>query len=271
MQKIILTSIIILATLNAFATNCTRYLFDAHEKVGLSYGVLNGMYADSIFVQYRNPQHTEEFDITKYYWTVDQFDSAITYKKKHNSDEWEITVQRASDSADSNLDFTQEGNLFRFFYTGKTMNTEELIYQEKDSVNRVTNYIDAKTGNADFTYETISVIRNDTIYKSTDNGQHHYITYLDSTNENKCYMMTGENYQDIEAIYEFEMRGDTLVEIETIPGGYQSTYMVFFVPINKSSSIISRRSRPTIKRQDAKPFDLLGRPAKGKYTVKLMK
>ena len=271
MRKLIITSIFIITTLNAFAINCTRYLFDIHEKANLNDGVAKGMKSDSVFIQYRDTQHSTEYEITKYYWTVDQYDSAITYRKKHNSDEWEITVYRPSDSSDSHLEITLEGNIVRYFYTGKSISTENLIYDGKDSVNHVTKYIDSETGEVRSIYEDISILRNDTIYKSANNGKLNYITFLDSADENKCYMMTGDNYEDIEAIYEFKMRGDTLIEIETMPGGYQSTFMAFYIPDDKTTSIITRKTRPTFKRQKAKPFDLLGRPAKGKYTVKVLK
>ena len=268
MKKIILT--LALAALGAHAADCLRNIFDIHES-GNSEGIANGMIIDSVFLQYRDPQHSVEFDNTKYYWTGDKFDSAVTYRKEHGSDDWEITVENA-DVLDSHRKVTRDGNLTKILTTGGHPNVEELIYQEKDSINHITKYIDAETGEVTNIYMKTSVLRNDTIHKSENNGDDRYIIVRDSANEDKCYEKKGwDEFNDIDAIYEFEMKGDTLVDTETRPGGYQSTFMIFFVPINGSSSAIIRKSRPNYERPKSGKFDLLGRPAKGRYTVQFLK
>ena len=269
MKKIILT--LALAALGAHAADCLRNIFDIHES-GNSEGTVKGMIIDSIFLQYRDPQHSVEFDNTKYYWTGDKFDSAVTYRKKHGSDDWEITVQK-KDEIYGHREVTRDGNLTKILTTGGNPNVEELIYQEKDSINHVTKYVDPETGEVTNIYVATSVLRNDTIHKSENNGDDMYIIVRDSADENKCYVKRniGSGFNDIDAIYEFEMKGDTLVDAETRPGGYQSTFMIFFVPINGSSSAIIRKNRPNYERPKSRKFDLLGRPAKGKYTVQFLK
>lgn len=71
--------------------------------------------------------------------------------------------------------------------TGGNPNIEELIYQEKDSVNHVTKYIDSKTGEVTDIYLAVYVLRNDTIHESENNGHDSRIIVRDSVNENKCY------------------------------------------------------------------------------------
>ena len=270
MKKIFLT--LALAALSTYAADCLRNVFDIHEKTYGTAGIANGMVIDSVFLQYRDPQHSVEFDNTKYYRTGEKIDSAINYRKNHDSDDWEITVQRADDSLTYHREVTQDGNFIKIITTGGTPHMEELIYQENDSINYVTKYISPETGEVTDSYEAISVLRNDTIYKSENNGDDCYIIVRDSANENKCYEKNNlPDFRDIDAIYEFEMKGDTLIDTETRPGGYQSTFMIFFVPLNGSSSAIVRKNRPNFARPKTRSFDLLGRPAKGKYTVQFLK
>lgn len=190
MKKLIL--ILALLTLNSYAIDCLRANFEIHKMTNYKDGVVKGMVIDSVYLEYRDPQHSTEFDHSKYYWTGDQLDSAIAYQKKHNSNEWEITVQRTIDSTtyQSHRKTTQEGKFIKITTTGGNPNIEELIYQEKDSVNHVTKYIDSKTGEVTDIYLAVYVLRNDTIHESENNGHDSRIIVRDSVNENKCYEKT---------------------------------------------------------------------------------
>lgn len=270
MKKLILTLIIFLTTSNAFAINCTQSIFNNIKSYDIA--ISNGMAIDSIYLHYSDTTHLWEYDNQKYHWTGEHIDSITYYTKWNSSGKWQITVAQDLDSIHTKI--TQEGNRIHIVITGGYPNTDELIYIEKDSVNRVLTYLDE---NNDHTpQETAYVLRNDTIFVTESKGEKSYIIIRDSINENKCYEKAGKsnNYNDIQIIHEFETRGDTLIQTQTKLGDDPSTYMTFLVPVNKLSSIITHRTRPTIKLQKAKPFDLLGRPAigtKGKYTVKVFK
>ena len=268
MKKLILTSIIILTTLNAFATNCVQSIFDYIKKT-YDEEITDGMVIDSIYHYYQNDNHFAEYYNNKYHWTGKHLDSVTYYYKFHTSDEWHIDVDRWLDSIHTEI--THEGNFTHYISTGGYPSTEELVYIEKDSINRVLTFIGEKDDHTP--HEAIYVLRNDTLFATEENGKDSYIIVNDSINKNKCYEKgdKSNSYSDLLAIDEFEMKGDTVVRTETRLGDDPSTQISFFVPLNKSSSIIIRRSRPTIKRQEAKPFDLLGRPARGKYTVKVLK
>ena len=233
--------------------------------------IVDGMVVDSTYIHYSNTKFVE-YDNAKFHWTGDQLDSTTYYIKYTNSEKWDIVTEKESASG-IHREITQEGKFTKIVTTGGIFDMEELIYQEKDSVYHETTYL--KRDKPDSTQEKINVLRNDTIYGNikNNNGKEIYIIVSDPNDESKCYEISGKenNYNDTTATYEIIMRGDTLVQNIITSGNDQDTYISFFLPINKSSSIITRRSRPTIKRKEAKPLDLLGRPAKGKYTVKVMK
>ena len=267
MRKLIITSIFIFTTLNAFAADCIQSIFNNIKSHDIA--IFNGIAIDSIYHHYSDTTHLWEYDNQKYHWTGEHLDSITYYTKWNFSGEWQITVAQDLDSI--HTDITQEGNFTHIIITNAFPSTDELVYVEKDSVNRVLTFLDSNYDNTP--QETAYVLRKDTIFIKEISKGNSSIIVRDSTNENKCYEKAGKSndYSDIQMIYEYETRGDTLIETQTRLGDDPSTYKTFLVPVNKLSPIITRRNRPTIKLQKAKPFDLLGRPAKGKYTVKVLK
>ena len=257
MKKLIL--IITLGALNAFAIDCLRSTFDIFAKEypnssEPTTAIYKNFFVDSIYLHYADTSHSTEFDNNKYYYTGTHIDSAKTYTKKHGSDEWEIKVLTPEEltlqAYGVKTTVTQEGDFKKVRQEGKGNPPviEYLIYETKDSVYYTVSYL-YESGNID-SYEHRVYIRNDTLY-TTESGIKAYIV-RDSANESKCY--------------EYEMRGDTLTATEKILGGYQSTFTIFFVPIEKySSAIVSGKRHPKMNPIKSKDFDLLGRPAKNKH------
>ena len=252
MKKLIL--IITLGALNAFAIDCLRSTFDIFSKEyptsssnEFTTALYKNFFVDSIYLHYAD---------------------AKTYTKKHGSDEWEIKVLTPEEltlqAYGVKTTITQEGDFKRVRQEGKGNPPiiEYLIYETKDSVYYTVSYL-YESGNID-SYEHRVYIRNDTLY-TTESGIKAYIV-RDSANESKCYEYDDYPQNKVYATYEYEMRGDTLTATEKILGGYQSTFTLFFVPIEKySSAIVSGKRHPKMNPIKSKDFDLLGRPAKNKH------
>ena len=108
-------------------------------------------------------------------------------------------------------------------------------------------------------------IKNDTLHR--DHGEE--IIVKDADNENKCYDKDRDN--NVWMTYEYETRGDTLIQKRTHQDG-DKVLITFMVPVDSNSTTsIQRKIRPAIIPEKAKHFDLLGRPAQGKYTIEFLK
>lgn len=266
-----------MGALNAFAIDCLRSTFDIFAKEypassEPTTAIYKNFFVDSIYLHYADTSHSTEFDNNKYYYTGSYVDSARVYTKKHGSDNWEIKVlspeELTFEAYGVKITITQEGDFKRVRQEGKGYPPiiEYVVYEDKDSVFYVVSYLDSsgnKRPDGLNTYAHTVYIRNDTLYQSED-GSGKYIV-RDTANENKCYEYNSYLKNEIHAIYEYEMRGDTLTVTEKVLRDYQITITVFLVPIEKySTAIISGNRRPRLNPVKSKDFDLLGRPAKNK-------
>ena len=153
-------------------------------------------------------------------------------------------------------------------YTEKIVHTAT-IESIEDSVHmdiKVTSYENGEEKKQDKSIRTLS-LRNDTLYIS--DGEWDYdktIIVQDEDSKNRCYTGKKENPR---YVFQIEIRNDTLIRTEYNSKG-KWTYL--YAPVqNESATSIQRKFRPAIRPENAKHFDLLGRPAQGKYTIVFLK
>ena len=162
-------------------------------------------------------------------------------------------------------EISQEGD-FKIYDRGplvyRVFHTEDSIYVEKLSNERSDTTI------------IIWYIRNDTLYKNSS-----LIVTYDPEFENRCFE-TRTNNSSYEVLYEYETRGDTLIEyygalLENVgfPSANSKTSdsvwtKTFYVPFNIEQPLeIFQTPRPTNISKKGRHFDLLGRPANKKYIM----
>lgn len=245
MKKAIL--ILSILALDVFAVDCIRATFNAYVMQYTIYSEdYEGLRTDSMYVNKGSSIYA-----SKDYWTGNHLDSVIEYGKSSDSEEWKNRVTLMNRTAT----VTQEGDLKKYtILDDGEIDSEYFIFLDKDSL-----YY--KEGIED---DTI-YIKNDTLHR--DHGEE--IIVKDADNENKCYDKDRDN--NVWMTYEYETRGDTLIQKRTHQDGGK-VLITFMVPVDSNSTTtIQRKVRPAIYYKKAKHFDLLGRPAQGKYTIEFLK
>ena len=268
MKKLILTSIITLTSLNALAADCVHNFFNLFLNNIVIYDEeYDGLVPDSIIGIF-SPQNEFDTSYTKNYWNGHKIDSIVTKMRFKDPLEWktEVTIPNKEVS-------TEQRTSFRFISISGYQNThnEYLIYRdsEKDSIYYTKDFFPER-GQSQRT-EVTAVIRNDTLFihefNVHYNVKHDYFVVNNADDNNKCYYyMDSQHYT-----YEYKTKGDTLIEKMNYTANVSNT--TFYVPVytNEHTTGIIHKDKPVFIRPSSKPFDLLGRPAKGKYTVNFLK
>lgn len=275
MKKLIL--IIALGALNAFAIDCLRATFEIFDKDYPTSSeptttIYKNFFVDSIYFQNADTEHGTEYETNKVYYTGSHVDSAKTYTKKKDSDDWKIKVQSRDSLSFGKITITQDGDFKTVIQegNGNPPIIEHSIYEvTEDSVIYTKSYID-KNGEVGDSYFFNYFIKNDTLFQFEDGKIS--MVLRDTENESKCYEYKNlsTRQSDILVSYEYEMRGDTLTATRKNHGDNQSSLTIFFVPSEKYSStvsntIISAKRRPKLNPAKSKDFDLLGRPAQNQH------
>ena len=249
-------SILALLALSAHAVDCIRAKFDIFVA---QYEALNDNYTGLIIDSTSSDNTLEKFTFSNdhtYLWT--------SYARlSPNSEFKKYEPQQMSYKAE----ISQEGD-FKIYNRGplvyRVFHTEDSIYVEKLSNERSDTTI------------IIWHIRNDTLYEKTSSTL--IVTY-DPGFENRCFE-TRTNNSSYEILYEYETKGDTLIEYYgALLGnvGYPSANSkatdsiwrkTFYVPFNTEQPLgFFRTPRPMDISKKGRHFDLLGRPANRKYII----
>ena len=255
MKKLLL--ILSILALNAFAFNCIRTTFDLivlseYEMYDEGY---EGLVPDSFYVD----QGEDSYFSVKYYRTKNYLDSAREYFSNLDTSDYRLTIYNTTAKIEKN-----GSSKTITLYTGGIPSQEIYAYLEGDSL-YYKNYIFEDGAKTVDDYQSV-YIKNDTLYTADGN-----IIINDPENENKC--IAQYYYSEVSSwgtwmTYEYETKGDTL--IQTRDRG--KILRTFYVPVkSQGTTSIKRKIRPAVDYKNAKHFDLLGRPAQGKYTVKFLK
>ena len=277
MKKTILITLVFTA-LNAIAFDCVRTTFNVSA---IDYNMYDenykGLILDSLYIQEGDKYAAEHYCYdcaVKYYWTGNHLDSTTKHERTKNSTEWNIRTLANT----LTVTIKKDGDLKKIRETtddGWDIG-ESQIYSEKDSLYIHFEFFDIRgfTGH-DSPYNAFYFIQNDTLYMNDDDLMNPDTIKLfrDTIDEYKCYTKTiGDS---IRTVYEYKEIGDTLVlkktqlKQEYLDG--KRTIISFFVPIDKYTSTIHHKSRSIHIQLKAKPFDLLGRPARNEHSIRVLK
>ena len=252
-----------LMALNSFAFDCLRTTFDLF--VASQYNMYdedyNGYVLDSLYTDKGEGQSLS----IKYYRTGNHLDSTIEYNVTPDTTTQRVIVYNETVKVDKE----ENSKTVHFYKDGEEYQKIEFYFKDDSLYYRTLN-IQGKIENL---YEEYSIyIVNDTIFENEGSP----ITVHDSENENRCsvnHQMQAATSWTTLMTYEYETRGDTLIQTNHNPANNQSVNGTkeFYVPVDllQTTPIISKKIYPVADWKNSKQFDLLGRPAKSEHIIKV--
>lgn len=259
-KKIILILSALVLFSQAFA-NCLQSIFDL-EKIQIAMFDKNydGIVPDSAYWDKGTAENRgKSIYIWKAYWNNEKIDSI--YEANLRNGEW--TYKTTKVPYDS-IKVIHEGNVWTL--EGTTIDggiTSETIYFNGDSIATTSN---DEEGEHTFIY----VMKNDTIFRRDQNE----IIVMDEKDTNICYEKDSrDNYQTIWHRYETAViNGKPTITKTYIEDGLDHKTVTYFFHERKTGKTsIHTTQRPKMHIEKSRKFDLMGRPAKGKYTVHFFK
>ena len=241
MKKKITLILFALALFSQSFANCLQAIFDM-EKIEIAMFDENyeGLVPDSAYWD-KGTANTrgKSIYIWKAYWNNEKIDSI--YEANLRNGEW---TYRTTKVPHDSIKVTHEENIWTISAAIDSMGTSPTtIYFDGDSI---------ATTNTDEEgeYTFIYVMKNDTIFRRDQTE----IIVMDEKDTNTCYQKDDrDNYQTIWYRYE------------------SKTVTYFFHERKKGISSIHNIIRPKLHIEKRRHFDLMGRPAKGKFTVQFLK
>ena len=263
--------------LNAFASDCLHTMLNLY--IGEEYGIYDKSYEgyvpDSIYYEEKVADIglLDQIRITKYYRTGRHLDSTMEYFIKPDTTIQELTIYNDTTIIETSryvktISIYKDGNLFK--------KIEVLLKNDHFSYEEIT-FETFYEGDSSYTTSYLSdigkyEIRRDTLF---DLDAKSAIIVRDPEDENKCYTpFTLDSSSIIFWTYEHEIRGDTLILTQSSPlsdldGVIYKAFYIYVRPEEETTRIAPKKIYPLADWRKFKQFDLLGRPARGKYTVKL--
>ena len=256
MKKLILIFTLILFSLAS--ANCIKTIFDFQRYGYLTYDkdydgfVLDSMYVDKGTAENRG----EHIYIMKNYYKDGLLDSV--HEGDYREGKWEYRDTKYN----GNINVTHEGNVWTIEGTMNEQEIKEIVYFDGDSLATTTTDEDGE-------YTSIYVLKNDTIFRSSEDQ----IIVMDETDTNTCYQK--DYYEGTWTAwdrFEISVQEEKIIVSKTyMAEGLDQKVMIYYmVPRNGvSTTSIHRKIRPAIILEKSKQFDLLGRPAKGEHIIKV--
>lgn len=243
--------------LNAFASDCIQTIFDLY--IGKEYGIYDKSYEgyvpDSIYYEEKGADIglLDQIRITKYYRTGRHLDSTMEYFIKPDTTIQELTIYNDTtiiedDGFLKTISIYKDEKLFR---KKRVIFKEDYLFYDSD-------FLDARE------YE----IRHDTLF---DLKYEYNILVRDPEDEGRCIdPYQPDSTYPFMSKYEYEIRGDTLIQTWTsmVFPAIEKSFYIYVRPEEETTRIAPKKIYPLTDWRKFKQFDLLGRPAKGKYTVK---
>ena len=255
MKKIILT--FALALFSQSFADCIHTVFE-YEQASIAHydKSFDGLLFDSVYVD-KGTANTRgnSIYILKYYWTGDKIDSA--YEANLRKGEWQYKTTINPDSVVYDIDHVE--NNWTIIGSANGVSDTISIYFDGDSL-AITSTDEAGK------YTNIYVMGNDTLFRYSESE----IIVNDEKDTNTCYVKDSrDNYVTTWYRYDTEVKNDRVIVSKTyIEDGLDHKVMTYFLFRRKGGTdAIRSKVRPAIIPEKVKKFDLLGRPAKGKYTV----
>ena len=258
-KKIILILSIFILFSQVFA-NCLQAIFEMERmEINMFDENTNGLVPDSAYWDKGTAESRgKSIYIWKAYWNNEKLDSI--YEANLRNGEWTYQTTVIPENV---IEVTHEGNVWTIGGTIENMKRPTVIYYDGDSVATTTYDEDGE-------YTFIYVMKNDTIFRVDEND----IIVMDEKDTNTCYEKDGrDNYQTTWYRYEtgFIDGRPTLTRTYIEDGLDHKTVTYFFHEKKNGQTSIHNSRRPSLYFKNYKHFDLMGRPAKGKYTVRFSK
>ena len=249
--------------LNSFAFDCLRTTFDLY--VASQYDMYEKDYEGYILDSLYTDQGEGQSLSIKYYRTGNYLDSAVEYKTTPDTTTQRVIVYNETVKVDKE----ENSKTVHLYKDGEEYQKMEFYFKDDSLYYRTLN-IQGKIENL---YEEYSFyIINDTIFENDGSP----ITVHDPENENRCsvnHQMQAATPWTTLMTYEYETRGDTLIQTKRNPANNQSVdgTKEFYVPVilQQTTPIVPRKIYPVADWKKSKPFDLLGRPAKSEHIIKV--
>lgn len=251
MKKAIL--ILSILALNAFAVNC-RDLLNSPS----SHDFTNTYHADSSYMEISDTYSNYSI-ATKYYYTGNNLDSIV-----------QCTNENCSTIHYKTIEEKTESTIKTTTYFDNHIAQEEIFFIGKDSSIAYV-HSPVTSHELEIDYTKISYLHNDTLYmekrdqpEETLRKSESYFVTPDPNDENTCIQTSYDpTVKTIQKVITNTEKGFVMEE---------NGNKMFYILVNpNSTTTIQRKVRPAVNYKNAKHFDLLGRPAQGKYTVEFLK
>lgn len=259
MKKTIL--ILSLALFSFTFANCLDAVFEFEQASIATYDqTFDGLILDSMYVDKGNANtRGNRLYIWKAYYKDGFIDS--TYEGDYRDGTWDYRETKIA--ATYQVEHQENTWIFEGTTTDGLKDTMT-IYFDGDSI--------ATTSTDEGgTYTNIYVMKKDTLFRVSESE----IIVLDEKDTNTCYVKNSrDDYNTIWYRYESSVQGKYVVlSITYIEEGLDRKVMTYYMLPRKGGSItaIPRKVRPAVNYKKGRPFDLLGRPAQGKYTVEFFR
>ena len=237
--------------LNAFASDCLHTMLNlyAAEEYGIYDKNYEGYVPDSIY----DEQGLGKIYIIKYHRTGNHLDSTMEYFINPDTTTQELTIYNDTtiiedDGFLKTISIYKDEKLFR---KKRVIFKEDYLFYDSD-------FLDARE------YE----IRHDTLF---DLKYEYNIIVRDPEDEDRCIdPYQPDSTYPFMSKYEYEIRGDTLIQTWTsmVFPAIEKSFYVYVGAEEEPVRIAPKKIYPLADWRKFKQFDLLGRPARGKYTVK---
>ena len=258
-KKIILLLSALILSSQSFA-NCLQAVFEMERiEIAMFDENYDGLVPDSAYWDKGTAESRgKSIYIWKAYWNNEKLDSI--YEANLRNGEWTYQTTVIPPNI---IQVTHEGNVWTIGGTIENMKSPSTTYFDGDSI-ATTLYEE------DGEYTFIYIMKNDTIFRVDEND----IIVMDEKDTNTCYQKDGrDNYQTTWYRYETAViNGKPTITKTYIEDGLDhKTVTYFFHERKNGKTSIHNLHRPKLHIEKRRKFDLMGRPAKGKYTVQFLK
>ncbi len=258
--------------LNAFASDCIQTIFDLY--IGKEYGIYDKSYEgyvpDSIYYEEKGADIglLDQIRITKYYRTGRHLDSTMEYFIKPNTTIQELTIYNDTTIIEN------DGNMMHIsiYKDGHLFKKRDVFLNEKENKFQFSEMTYSSDNGSVVSDKGSCGILRDTLYSKSSCVYAFSILVRDPEDEGRCIdPYQPDSTYPFMSKYEYEIRGDTLIQTWTsmVFPAIEKSFYVYVGAEEEPVRIAPKKIYPLADWRKFKQFDLLGRPARGKYTVKL--
>ena len=262
MKKKIILILSALVLFSQASANCIQAIFDLEKmEIAMFDENYDGLVPDSAYWDKGTAEtRGKSIYIWKAYWNNEKIDSI--YEANLRNGEWSY---KTTNIPHDSIKVSHEGNIWTISTAIDSMSFSPTttMYFDGDSI-AITDIDDEDE------HTFIYVMKNDTIFRRDQTE----IIVMDEKDTNTCYQKDDrDNYQTIWYRYETAVINGkpTLSKTYIEEGLDHKTVTYFFHERKNGKTSIHNTVRSKLHIEKRRHFDLMGRPAKGKFTVQFLK